>query len=77
MEKNIAYTPVGQVVKVKNKGFRKAGISQVSQGTHAIKTVFSITAAAEQKVGRAISARQIKTSPPELSLIKADLCHAE
>lgn len=51
-KKNIVYTPVGQVVEVKNKSFRRAGISQVSQGMHAIKTVFSIAAAAEQKPGR-------------------------
>lgn len=41
-KKNTLYTPVGQVVELKNKSFRKAGISQVSQCTHAIKTVFSI-----------------------------------
>lgn len=32
-KKKIVYTPTGHVVEVKNKGFRKTGISQVSQGT--------------------------------------------
>lgn len=50
-KKNIVYTPRGQVVEVKNKGFKKAGISQVSQGMDSLKTVFSITAAAEHKLG--------------------------
>lgn len=50
-EKNIVYTPRGQVVEVKNKGLKKAGISQVSQGTDWLKTVFSITEAAEHNLG--------------------------
>lgn len=59
-EKNVVYTPRGQVVEVKNKGFKNAGISQVSQGMDSLKTLFSITAAAEHKLGWSICPRPIK-----------------